>query len=124
MKVENFQKITQTTFNFLNCKCCIRRLYLITSKDYFSKVKNVFSFFGLLDVIFITQILILILIILILMKFDELISCTFRMVIDSVDPLKYLCIIRGPRCTLFSKSNKKSFCFNVFIIQPHKVKYT
>ena len=87
MKVENFQKITQTTFNFLNCKCCNRRLYLIKSKDYFSKVKNVFSFFGLLDVIFITQILILILIILILMKFDELISCIFRMVIDSVDPL-------------------------------------
>lgn len=35
-----------------------------------------------------------------------------------------VCIIRGPRCTLFSKSNKKSFCFNVFIIQPRKVKYT
>ena len=54
MKVESFQKITQTTFNFLNCKCCNRRLYLIKSKDYFSKVKNVFSFFGLLDVIFVT----------------------------------------------------------------------
>ena len=54
MKVESFQKITQTTFNFLNCKCCNRRLYLIKSKDYFSKVTNVFSFFGLLDVIFIT----------------------------------------------------------------------
>ena len=50
MKVESFQKITQTTFNFLNCKCCNRRLYLIKSKDFFSKV----SFFGLLDVIFIT----------------------------------------------------------------------
>lgn len=49
-----FSEMTQSTFHFLNCKCCNRRLYLIKSKDYFSKVKNVFSFFGLLDVIFIT----------------------------------------------------------------------